>query len=333
MSTISLSHASWLRPFNTYFDQQGIDLAPYYDGAKISEEITATEDAWLTKQQLYRFLNLVAEGERMPELGFVVGERITPDSIEALNTEIAQAETLREAIHHFCRLINRHVENNRAWLEDGMPGELWFLNQTDNPFEADRRIADHAGLMTLINVVRLFAGPDWFPEKVRLQTGPTTAIKKVSGLDHATVEFDAAATGLAFPSLWLFRHINGQQSKTANDTIDDLLLRHEELLREKLARLLSPLIGAGGMAPSLEMMAHVCDLNPRTLQRRLREEGATFGTLLEQIRMQKATALLQTDWPIKEIAWELGYSGANNFIRAFKRHTDMTPSAYRQKNP
>ena len=331
MNKISLSHASWLRPFEKYFHERGTDLTSYYKAAEIRPDILTRKDGWLTKQQIYQFLNLVSEGEQLPELGFVVGETITPDTIDGLNTKLMEAVTLDQAIHHFCRLINRHVEDNRAWLEDGDSGDVWFLNQTLNPFSADRHIADHAGLMTLINVVRLVAGPSWYPEKALLQTGETEAIQKVSGLRNTDIQFNAPATGLAFPSIWIYHRLQILTDRPMKDTTEEPLLKVGETASEKLLRLLWPLVGTGGMVPSLDLTAHICRMNSRTLQRRLHDEGETFGSLLERVRIEKAEGLLlDTDESIKEIAWEIGYSGPNNFIRAFKRRKNITPNAFRR---
>ena len=328
MTNISLSHASWLRPFNAYFDRRGIDLSPYYKAASIKPEIAAIQDGWLTKQQLYSFLNLVADGEQMPELGFAVGESMTPDSIEVIGPELAEADTLHVAIHRFCQLINRHVENNRAWVQDGLDGHVWFLNETQNPFAADRRIADHAGLMILINVVRLVAGPDWYPQTVRFQTEETATLRNIPGLHTASATFNSSTTGFAFPSTWLYRPLPGRTDNPEKDI--NILLRKGEKLSAKLKRLLPALVGTGGLVPSLELVAHICGMNSRTLQRRLGKEQTTFVALLEEVRMGKAEKLLQSsDLTLKEIAWECGYSGANNFTRAFKKYYDMTPGTYR----
>lgn len=41
--------------------------------------------------------------------------------------------------------------------------------------------------------------------------------------------------------------------------------------------------------------------------------------------------LVQTDWPIANIAMKLGHSSIDHFSRFFKREMDMSPSAYRKK--
>jgi AraC-like DNA-binding protein len=57
----------------------------------------------------------------------------------------------------------------------------------------------------------------------------------------------------------------------------------------------------------------------------------SYWELLDELRHEGACAQLRnTDISIKELAFELGYSGSNNFIRAFKRLTGFTPSEYRE---
>jgi hypothetical protein len=74
----------------------------------------STETSWIPKRQVYLFLNAIAEGENIPELGFTVGELITPDSLGAIGESMAPAKTLAEAVRIFCRLINRHAEIIKA---------------------------------------------------------------------------------------------------------------------------------------------------------------------------------------------------------------------------
>lgn len=334
MKSLSLIHTSWLKPFADYFAERRVSLHACYRAANIEEKQVTTGDGWVTKQQLYRFLNAIAEGERLPEVGFLVGDTMTPHSIGAIGREMAGSETLGDAIRVFCRLINRHSEENHAWLAEGdEDGEVWLFNRTTNPFPANRDIADHAGLMSLVNLVRLAAGSDWYPAKATLQTEPTIACKKVTGLRGAEFRFRCPATGLAFPSHWLLHSIRLDPNPPPAEAGGQGrgLLEHDESIVEKLKRLLRKIVGVGGMGPTVRLMAELCDTSPRTLHRRLRECGVSYQALLDEVRLDRAKTLLTTsDLPVKEIAFELGYSGPNNFVRAFKRFTGVTPTAYRK---
>lgn len=99
---------------------------------------------------------------------------------------------------------------------------------------------------------------------------------------------------------------------------------------ESLQRLLESRFPHGGL-PSLEEAGEITGASQRTVKRRLFEEGITYRELLDRIRFRAARKMLgNTNLSVRDIALELGYSGPNNFIRAFKRIAGVTPSEYRQ---
>ena len=334
MKALPLIHTSWLKPFADYFAERRVSLRPYFEEARIEPKLVTSGDGWITKHQLYTFLNSLAKGERMPEVGFLVGETITPDKLGSMGQAMAEAETLAEAIQAFCLLINRHVEENRCWLEEGDDGEVWFFNGKSPTFLADRAIADHAGLMSMVNLARLVGGRDWYPARMTLQTGPTTAQRKIPGLKNLEVRVNQPAAGFTFPANWLLHSIQLRDSHSSNGVSSEGLLRSDETIVEKLKRLLREIIGVGGIGPSFKLMAELCATSPRTLHRRLRETGISYQALIDEVRLERACAQLQdTEVSVKELAFDLGYSGANNFIRAFKRMTGLTPEKYREQVP
>jgi AraC-like DNA-binding protein len=67
-------------------------------------------------------------------------------------------------------------------------------------------------------------------------------------------------------------------------------------------------------------------VSPRTLARRLSEEGTSFSDVLEGLRNDLAARYLaDEDFGIAQIAWLLGYEETSAFSRAFKRWTGKTP--------
>ena len=46
--------------------------------------------------------------------------------------------------------------------------------------------------------------------------------------------------------------------------------------------------------------------------------------------MQHALQLLKEGWSITEVSSFLGYSNENNFSRAFKKYTGLTPRNYKE---
>lgn len=84
--------------------------------------------------------------------------------------------------------------------------------------------------------------------------------------------------------------------------------------------------------PTLEQMAEMEHMAPRTLIRHLHEEGMRYQTLLDDVRCDLACWLLtQTDISIEAVAERLGYLDPTNFSRTFRRWLGVTPRTFRQQ--
>lgn len=77
----------------------------------------------------------------------------------------------------------------------------------------------------------------------------------------------------------------------------------------------------------IERVARRVGATPRSLQRRLRDEGTSYRELVDTIRHKRAVDLLQRGVPFGDIAERLGFSEARAFRRAFRRWTGLVPSA------
>jgi AraC-like DNA-binding protein len=83
---------------------------------------------------------------------------------------------------------------------------------------------------------------------------------------------------------------------------------------------------------SLEELAKCLHFSARSLKRRLASEGTSYREIVDDLRRQNALlSLADVGTTIEEVGARLGYSDTQSFVRAFRRWTDMTPSAYRAK--
>lgn len=94
----------------------------------------------------------------------------------------------------------------------------------------------------------------------------------------------------------------------------------------------------GNDALGLTSTANRLAVTPRTLQRRLREEGTTFAVLQDRARHVAALRLLrENDVSLGEVSFLLGFSQPSAFNRAFRRWRGTTPqrfrSALRERRP
>lgn len=80
-------------------------------------------------------------------------------------------------------------------------------------------------------------------------------------------------------------------------------------------------------------MTEKSGLSPRAFERRFkRATGHSPIAYVQRVRVEEAKRRLeQTDVPIDEISWDVGYEDAAAFRRLFKRIARVTPGAYRRK--
>ncbi|MGB4063651.1 MAG: AraC family transcriptional regulator [Azonexus sp.] len=101
----------------------------------------------------------------------------------------------------------------------------------------------------------------------------------------------------------------------------EMVIRVRDLLRAALPETLS-----------LDDIADRLYLSPRTIHRRLEEEGSSFRAIKDALRRDMALArLTKTDDPITKVAADLGYADSSAFYRAFVEWTGMAPVHYRRK--
>ncbi|MBF5041572.1 MULTISPECIES: AraC family transcriptional regulator [Myxococcaceae] len=87
----------------------------------------------------------------------------------------------------------------------------------------------------------------------------------------------------------------------------------------------------GQRLPGVAEVARALRMSPRTLQRRLADEGTSFQALVDAVREEQARLYVkESERALDEVAWLLGYSEKSTFLRAFRRWTGTTPGQYRQ---
>lgn len=102
--------------------------------------------------------------------------------------------------------------------------------------------------------------------------------------------------------------------------------------REMVIRVRDMLRAALPATLALDAIAGRLHLSPRTLHRRLEEEGSSFRAIKDALRRDLALArLTKTDDSIAQIAADLGYTDPSAFYRAFVEWTGMAPAHYRRR--
>jgi AraC-like DNA-binding protein len=106
------------------------------------------------------------------------------------------------------------------------------------------------------------------------------------------------------------------------NTDENFLERVRSAIQQKLT----------GQRPTIEDIADALHVSPRTLQRRLQDEGSSFQRVLEEARHHLARHYLNNSFlELNEAAYLLGYNDANSFVRAFRTWEGMPPARWREQ--
>jgi len=152
-------------------------------------------------------------------------------------------------------------------------------------------------------------------EPERLLGVPTTY-----GATHNEVEFPAHVLGKSLRSAneFLFRYFDRQLGERMD---------RASRLRDRVKSSIATKLHEG--SPSAAGIAKSMGCSARTLQRKLLSEGTSLRELLEEVRQNRAMALLGTKISLTEVAFLLGYGEMTNFSRAFRRWTGCNPTEWR----
>ncbi|WP_338052617.1 AraC family transcriptional regulator [Rhodocyclus purpureus] len=102
--------------------------------------------------------------------------------------------------------------------------------------------------------------------------------------------------------------------------------------REMVARVRDCLRTTLPQSPTLAGVARALHLSPRTLHRRLEDEGSSFQAIKDALRRDLAISrLAKTRQPLTVIAADLGFADASAFYRAFVGWTGEAPTHYRRR--
>jgi len=105
-------------------------------------------------------------------------------------------------------------------------------------------------------------------------------------------------------------------------------LADSQRLDRRVLPLISRSLSEG--VPRISDVARQLAMSPRTLQRRLADDGRSYQSLVDEARHRLSARLLQeTDYSLGEVSFMAGFSDQSAFTRAFRRWEGQTPRAYR----
>jgi AraC-like DNA-binding protein len=327
---INLVHAEVLSPYARSLIHGGAPTDRIFESCGIPLDAVSTSNSVITMQQAYLLMDKASLYAGEECFGSQVGMDLKLYELGALGHAVRQAPSLNDAGSVVMRAIQNSEPGSQCWL-DRNEQESWFCYRPVERFALGGPQAELFDLECLLQFIRLAAGADWLPRKVRVNCTNARMLAHTQHFTEAQVTYDHRMTAIAFPNKLLTKPTLDCSTTESRISNNEALSSADPALSvsDAISAILDSLFEYDAI-PTLEVMAERFRMNSRTLQRSLASEGASYRTLTERVVYRRATYLLrESQLSIKDVAAELSYGTPSSFTRAFKRVAGITPMAYK----
>lgn len=310
---------------------QGVDSEALFREAGLDPQALKKPDARYPAEGMQRLWALAVEATGDEGIGLSVIEYWHPTSMHALGFAWLASTTLKEAMERLVRYVR--IVSTAATFSLQETHEGFVLEMTGAPpgwVPLPQSI--DVGVALVVHMCRVSYGEAFAPLRVTLRRPRPQRTEPYERLFRAPIAYQAERNTLLLSKESLLKtlptgntdlaHANEKviTEYLANLDLDDIVLRVKTCLID--------------MLPSGEVsgdaVAQALHLSPRSLQRKLQEQGLTYSQVLEETRRELAVRYIRdSKLSISEITFMLGFSEPSNFSRAFKRWNGVSPSEYR----
>lgn len=309
------------------FDSIGLDPALLGDG-NARYRVDKMQDLW-------RAAVVATEN---PGFGVDAGKLWSPTTFHALGFAWLASSSLGDALLRFTRYSK--VINDALISRLAKSGSCYELSLSTNENEISPNSAGlDAGTAAIVKMCRMLCGEAFAPISIRIGHAPSASLLPLEVYARCSV-LHVVATPHTDALITL--RFDTDQAESHLPTGNSTLMHANEVLTQKYLSEIANSSTVNRVIAALttsmpsgkvneEHIADTLNMSVRSLQRKLREEGSSYSTLVDQVRQDTAKVHLKDpSLSLSEVAFLLGFSEQANFTRAFRRWFDMPPSEYRR---
>ena len=331
--TIPLVRTSALIPFVWFLERIGAPLERRRAETMLPNDVLSEPESLIPLNKGLLFLERNARAEGLQNLGILTGRQTHFAQLGAFGHYILRSVTLYDALNNISQLFHLYNSAHKIWL-DSWGEEVRICHAYTSDVGIGREYGDEFTLMLLIDCIRLAAGPRWSPAEIHVEPGLWNLIgKQADAFGGISIRKQAVS------AIVLARELLSVPFESARLARQSSQAREYEALvasapafdfPDSIGQLIHTYLRSGQY--QMERIASAAGVSPRTLQRRLSEKGVEYSRLVDGARFDMAMHLLnERTNKLIDIAYDLGYSDAASFTRAFRRWTGIAPSEFRQQ--
>jgi AraC-like DNA-binding protein len=293
-----------------------------------------TDDAVIGTLDTGRILETAAAELDCPDLGLRMAARQDIAVLGPLAIAIQNSATLGEALDCATRFLFVHSPALTVTAiadPSGRPGVVGLRYASTEMDPLPPQLAD-SGLGLLHRIIVLLGGGRYGLRSVHLPHRPLAPVARYTEFFGADVRFGQLDAVLRVPQSLTDARVAGG-NRVLREVALDYMRNHfpapEESSAGRVRRLVAQSLGSAPVG--IAAVARMLRMHPRTLQRRLAAEGATYDAILDDVRRQAAFRLISaTDLPFAQVTAMVGLTEQSALTRAVRRWYGRSPRELRR---
>ena len=315
-------------------DSLGRSLEPVLRQHGFTTDVLSDPEAIISYNALCKLLETCAIDWNCPDFGLRLAKLQNLNILGPVGLVARLSDTVGEALQALSIRMVIHSTGFTVTLDegntkDGLPASITY---TPKPRSDSGRQIVELSVGISMNILAMASGMESFkPVRVGFQHKAPTDNAPAKRFFGVPVYYGEASNTLYFDPAIL------RMPTAIRDTayaplirayFDQLKPQIEDDIVSLTRRLIEKMLATGRC--SREFIAECLHLHPRTLQRRLGDEGVTFNQLLDDYRKSLALDLVSHgNASLTQVADTLGYANQSSFHQAFRRWTNTTPMKFR----
>lgn len=326
-----------LRLVLDYLAAQNVDADGLLSRFGMSLELLGDSDGYLPYRTYSQFCTAARKITADPDFGLHVGASVNPGYLGALGFALMSCSSARQALECSRRYSGMILNACSNEVEIGPVECVRYWRSQLARRESLGRLQDEMNLAVWITLARRILGrPDLCPIRLEFRHPRPKSTREHERLFGCELVFSAPETALIFSSSWLDLSLP-MADRTILHSMNQLCRGMlDRLAREQQSQWLNSVRQAVVNAfkdghPEFARIAQALGITNEQFAELLTQNDIRFRELVDHLRQELAMDfLLDSDLPLLEIAFLLGFSEQSAFQRAFKRWNGKTPGEFRR---
>jgi AraC-like DNA-binding protein len=317
-----------------YLSLNSVDKSLPLAGSGIPTSDLDDPDFLVTPEQEIKVIRNFIKLVPVPGIGLIIGRLYHVGLLGMLGTAAINSNTVLDAIKMLFRFddllltffcYELKVRDNLAFIKIE---ELMDLQDVRH-FVCEREFA------SIYRMYQDFIGEPAQPKELHLALPKPSYASNYQEIVQCPIIFNAEHHLIVFDKSYLFKPLPMANPLARKKYEKECVQLSMRMKRQGTIskRIRQEILFHKDGYPDFNQLARHMNIAPWTLKRRLSAEGTTYKKIESDLRKKKAIDLLKTtDYPVEQIATEVGFNDISNFYRAFKRWTGRNPGNYRKKS-